>query len=301
MPQKTRNAEARARAQARREQIRKAERRRKFGFIGLWSVVGLVVVLVVVFVVLNNSATKKGGKNVTGAAPASVSADITAIPAAAFASAGVQGVNKTVTGIATLSGGTPVVTDGHPTLIYIGGEFCPYCAAERWAIAAALSRFGTLSGLQITQSSGTDVDPNTATLSFVTTKFTSSYLALSATEAEDRAQKPLDTPPSAAEAAFTKYANASFPFVSINNAYQASVQFSPTILKGMTAVQIAASLKDPNSTVGATILASANILTAGICRVTNGQPGSVCKSSEVVAAAPYLDVHAASTGSSGSG
>ena len=32
-------------------------------------------------------------------------------------------------------------------MLYIGAEYCPYCAAERWSMIVALSRFGTFSGL----------------------------------------------------------------------------------------------------------------------------------------------------------
>ena len=42
---------------------------------------------------------------------------------------------------------TALTSNGKPEILYIGAEFCPYCAAERWAIAVALSRFGTLSPL----------------------------------------------------------------------------------------------------------------------------------------------------------
>lgn len=53
----------------------------------------------------------------------------------------------------------------------------PYCAAERWALAAALSRFGTLSGLSLIRSSPTDVYANTPTLSLAKASYTSKYLA----------------------------------------------------------------------------------------------------------------------------
>ena len=46
-----------------------------------------------------------------------------------------------------------------PAMLYYGAEYCPYCAAERWAMTAALSRFGTWSELKITASSHTDVFP----------------------------------------------------------------------------------------------------------------------------------------------
>ena len=59
---------------------------------------------------------------------------------------------------------------------YIGAEYCPFCAAERWALTVALSRFGTFSGLAGTHSSSTDVYPDTQTLSFYGSHYTSPYL-----------------------------------------------------------------------------------------------------------------------------
>ena len=44
--------------------------------------------------------------------------------------------------------GAPLTSGGKPEMLYIGAEYCPYCAAERWAMIVALSRFGTFSGLR---------------------------------------------------------------------------------------------------------------------------------------------------------
>ena len=41
----------------------------------------------------------------------------------------------------------PLTANGKPEVLYMGAEYCPYCAAERWAMIVALSRFGTFSGL----------------------------------------------------------------------------------------------------------------------------------------------------------
>lgn len=53
----------------------------------------------------------------------------------------------------------------------------PYCAAERWALAAALSRFGTLSGVRLIRSSPTDAYAITPTLSFARSSYASTRLA----------------------------------------------------------------------------------------------------------------------------
>ena len=44
--------------------------------------------------------------------------------------------------------GSPLSSGGKPEVLYVGTEFCPYCAAESWSLIVALSRFGQFSGLQ---------------------------------------------------------------------------------------------------------------------------------------------------------
>src|SRR5438874_585634 len=65
--------------------------------------------------------------------------------------------------------GTPLTKDGKPEVLYIGDEYCPYCAAERWAMAVALSKFGTFTGLRGIRSSSSDAFPSTPTLTFYKT------------------------------------------------------------------------------------------------------------------------------------
>jgi hypothetical protein len=52
-------------------------------------------------------------------------------------------------------------TSGKPIVLYVGGEFCPYSAAERWSPVVALSRFGAFSNLALLRSSSTDMFPDT--------------------------------------------------------------------------------------------------------------------------------------------
>jgi Domain of unknown function (DUF929) len=76
-------------------------------------------------------------------------------------------------------------------IVFVSEESCPFCAAERWSVAVALSHFGTLSHLGTTRSSATDVYPNTATLSFRTVRYQSTELTLRTTELADNAGRPL--------------------------------------------------------------------------------------------------------------
>jgi hypothetical protein len=64
--------------------------------------------------------------------------------------------------------------------------------------------------------------------------------------------------------------------------------FSPQVLHGQSQQQIAAALSNPSSPIAQAVDGSANLLTAAICQVTGGQPGSVCASSTIAAQKAYL-------------
>ena len=91
--------------------------------------------------------------------------------------------------IQTITGNpAPLTANGKPELLYTGAEFCPYCAAERWAMIVALSRFGTFSGLATVQSAVSDGAgnqepyPDTPTFTFAHAAYTSKYLAFGEVE-----------------------------------------------------------------------------------------------------------------------
>jgi hypothetical protein len=56
---------------------------------------------------------------------------------------------------------------------------------------------------------------------------------------------------------------------------------NPELLQGMTWQQIAATLTDTSSKVAQPIIGDANWLTAGICKLTGDQPGSVCSAAPI--------------------
>jgi hypothetical protein len=279
-----RKNEARERARVRREEQRKAERRRQLLTSG--GVV-LAVIAVVVAIVVVKITTSSSNKNANLAVTTTVAGGISGVPAANFDAAG---TGTATGGVAPVSGQPALTANGKPEVLYIGAEYCPYCAAERWAIATALSRFGTFSGLQTTMSSSTDIYPSTATLSFLTATYQSDYLSLVTREIQDRSGKKLQTLTTAETATFAALApKGGIPFLDIGNKYFLNgTQYDPAVLKGLTANQIAQQLSNPTSAVGKGVLGSANQLTAAICTVTDNKPAAVCTSSGVTAAAKTL-------------
>jgi len=256
--------------------------------------VAVVLLLVLVAVLVGKRSSPSGQPTATQQAPKTIAAVASRLASVSPATFNAVGAGS-ATGLKTITGAPALTANGHPEVLYVGGEFCPYCAAERWALAAALSRFGTLSGLHFIHSSPTDGD--IPTLSFYKSGYSSKYLAFAPVEWYGEADDP-STPfghvylqqPTAPEAAlFDKYANGSLPFVDIGNRYIVpAAQYEPEDLAGLSWAQIAAAMQDPSSQVARDIDGAANSLTAAICKVTNGQPGGVCTSAGVRAAAGSL-------------
>ncbi|HKB34341.1 MAG TPA: DUF929 family protein [Candidatus Dormibacteraeota bacterium] len=180
--------------------------------------------------------------------------------------------------------GSPLTgPNGHPEVFYMGAEYCPYCAAERWPMIIALSRFGTFSGLKTTSSSSTDVYPNTPTFTFHGATYTSQYVDFVSVETTDRNQSPLESPTSAQQALVNQYDTAgSIPFVDFGNRYAFSgATYLPDVLGGMSWKAVADSLLNPDSPQAKPILGSANLITAAVCKLTGDQPAIVCSSSTI--------------------
>jgi hypothetical protein len=171
--------------------------------------------------------------------------------------------------------GPPLSIDGKAGIVFVSEESCPFCAAERWPVVIALSHFGTWHHLGATTSSSTDVYPSTATFSFRNATFDSRYLAVRTTELANNAGRslqpvtPLDTelinnydvPPYVNSADQT----GAVPFLDIDNHdVLAGAQYSPQVLAGLSASQIAAQLENPDSPVAIAIDESANALIAAI-------------------------------------
>ncbi|HEX2319810.1 MAG TPA: DUF929 family protein [Streptosporangiaceae bacterium] len=264
-------------------------------------VLALVVALIAIKLAGGSSATAPVHATGNPNNAASVTRAIASVPAATLDKVGAglaypakgsvyPGAIKAVKpSVATLTS-----SDGRPQIVYVGAEYCPFCGAERWALAVALSRFGTFSGLRLIHSSSTDIDPNTPTLSFYKSSYTSRYVLFSATEAQRVDKTPLqpitardkslmatyDAPPYVPSG----YDN-SFPFVDFGNKYViGGASYDPALLANLSWGQVAADLANPSSTVGRAIDATANRITAAICKMTGNKPGDVCTSTGVISA-----------------
>jgi hypothetical protein len=282
-----------------------------------WIAVGLVVIVVAALVIIKvaSGGTAKTGSAAFSPISATNETYLTTVPASVFNTVGITSPIAQVTAPETLKGQpalTATTASGAtvPEVLYIGAEYCPYCAAQRWPTIIALSRFGTWSGLGNMSSYSGDVYPNTPTFTFVRAKYTSKYLVFKSVEEEANylnaagtAYASLQTPTKAEEALVEKYDTSkyikgltsseagSIPFIDFANKFLvAGASYSPTTLAGSTRNNIAAALSNPTSPVTEAIITSANYQTAALCSLTKGLPTNVCTSSGVKVAAKAMKI-----------
>jgi len=289
-----RHQNARQKISAQRAAARRAGTRNRV-LIAVGSVVVVIaIVLAFVFIKLGGKPASAGSGSVTGTAlSASAARDVTSVPASTLNTVGLGSVLKYNQSPISAVRDTALTSNGKAEMLYIGAEFCPYCAAERWAMAVALSRFGTLSPLHGIHSSGTDVDPNTPTLTFYDSTYTSKYLVFTPVENQTIAHTPLQNTTAAQQNLWQKYDSSSsgvgYPFIDFGNQYVITApSYDPGVLAGLTWAQVAAALHNPTSAVAQGADGTANLITAAICKMTKGQPGSVCGSAAVVKASGSL-------------
>lgn len=245
-----------------------------------WATIGTfvsIVLLIALFVVLAHNAS--GGSSTDGKAVSpEVLKQITQVSPEVSATVGTGGLNNP---LKVVSPQVAVLKDasGKPQIVYIGADWCPFCAAQRWSVIVAMSRFGTFSNLHYTSSSGSDSYPNTPTFSFYKSTYTSQYIHFVGVDSEDRngnSIQPLtdeqqslkakyDAPP------YTTQDNAGgIPFIDFGNRYLTlSAGYMPSALANQSQDAIAKALSDPNAASTRGIVGNANYLTAAVCQLIN--------------------------------
>jgi thiol-disulfide isomerase/thioredoxin len=298
------DGDRRARIAAQRDAQRRAEQRRRIYLAGGSILVVAIVAIALVLVKLNGGTPAAASNGPTGAALSTVTKQVEDIPTSVTDKVGSGGVNtglftttQTSTQISnaatqlgsyfgTTNSSAPLTSGGKPEVLYLGGEYCPYCATQRWAMINALSRFGTFSGLTTTHSSSTDVDPNTPTFTFYKSTYTSKYVNFTPVEEYGATSSTvLQTPTAAQQALAQQYDPGSgtgspIPFIDLGNKYVQVgnlAPLSPTLLAGKSWSQVSAAMANPSgSQLGTAEIGNANYMTAAICKLTNNQPATAC-------------------------
>jgi len=263
---------------------RRAEQRRRLLIVG--GSVGLVLVIVVALLVVNGLRKPSSPHIHSGILPTAVARNVTNVPDSTLASVSMGSVPTSGLPIKPIKDAA-LTSAGKPEMLYIGAEFCPYCAAMRWSMAVALSKFGTFGPLQgIHSAPSPEAYPSTATLTFRSQRYSSPYLTLTAIEHQKVNHQTLQPVSKAQEALWVKYGSTSqgpgYPFIDFaNKTVISGPLFSPQVLQGLSWAQIASKLKNPNDPVAKAVDGAANYITASICKMTGDKPGNVCTAAPI--------------------
>ncbi len=249
------------------------------------GIVAVVVVVVGVFVYLANQQ-----KPATVTATSQVFNSITHVDPNLLTTADTGGLDNSIKSLLLPVKSTPVLKGptGKPEFFYMGAEYCPYCAAQRWPMIIALSRFGQFNNPLTPVISS---ESNVPTYSFYKISYTSQYLDFVSVEVEDNQTQPqpLEQLTAQEQQLVTTYdappytqSSGSYPFMDIGNQYVSSGAFyAPDLLIGNSYQQIVDQMKDSNSTLSKSMLGSANYITASLCTLTQNQPATVCTSGAI--------------------
>jgi hypothetical protein len=180
---------------------------------------------------------------------------------------------------------------GRPEVMFVCAEYWAPCAAERWALVMALSKFGAFGNLTGTASSDRESSPSTPTFSFYGAGYSSPYLSLITDELESSVYSPLarEYPllqfPTKQEMSFISdwdvapytSTNGSLPFAYLGGEFLlTSAQYDAGPISKLNFQTAAGLLTSGKSAVSKRLEAAAGYLVADFCALTRDQPASVC-------------------------
>ncbi len=169
--------------------------------------------------------------------------------------------------------------DGKPEVLYIGAEYCPFCAAERWGMIIALMRFGTFSNLHLMTSDAADYSPSTPTFTFYNSTYSSQYISFVSVEQTTNNKTALQQMNSSEEALLADYdPTGGIPFILFaNRSVMVNSNYDPYgTIYGRNWSVIASDIHNSSSLQAQAIVGTANLITAQICEMDNNTPASVC-------------------------
>lgn len=121
------------------------------------AVVGVLIVVIILVGVRVNGMNNDASRSTNPSTPSRQASstllnEVTGFNLRVANAVGVSSPATPVTPPVQITGQPALASHGRPELVYVGAEYCPFCAAERWPLAVALGRFGTFSRLGLTDS-----------------------------------------------------------------------------------------------------------------------------------------------------
>lgn len=174
-----------------------------------------------------------------------------------------------------------ITQDGKLVFIYIGAEYCPFCAAERWAIVMALSHFGNWSNLQPIYSAPPQIEPNypnIPTYTFVNAIYKSNQIAFWSVELTNRYNNvSLQKMNSIEQQLFNTYdPSGSIPFISVGGIYfRIGSGVSPALFVGLSFQDVLQQINSKQGPIYQTVFQESQQLTNAILNALNILAGHV--------------------------
>ena len=188
-----------------------------------------------------------------------------------------------------LNSSTQLAVNGKPQILYIGAEYCPFCAAERWAMVMALMRFGNFTTLHFITSSPSDAAaPSIPSFTFYNSTYNSQYVNFTAFELtrnifENGTYPRLQNLSSAYQSIIAGTdPQQSIPYINFANAsVMVGSNLDPTLMSAQDWNYVLDQAYTNSTPLSQQLVGATNLITAQICKLTNNTPSNVCS-------APYI-------------
>ena len=195
----------------------------------------------------------------------------------------------------TRHAGHPLTAGGKPEILYVGTQYCPYCAAENWALLVALGRFGVFTGVSEIRSASYPPVPPLDSWTFYGSSYSSEYLTFVPVEmysnvlvrpgadphraASYRVLQKL-TPAQRALMNGADKSQGTTPFTDFaGQAVLIGSPTSPSALEHLTWSQLISALRAHRGYAAETVIGAADYITAELCTLTGNRPASACPGS----------------------
>lgn len=171
--------------------------------------------------------------------------------------------------------GAPLYASGKVELLFIGAQYCPHCAGQRWAIVKALNQFGTFSNV----TSSANDDGTIPTFNLHDASYTSRYVAFVHRDLEDRSHNTLDSLSSDEQSIFSQLdPSGGIPLITVGGYALLGDGYDLSLIQGKSfkGVQQAMQRANRSNPLVSAINGEANSIAAFICHADKMQPQSVC-------------------------
>lgn len=173
---------------------------------------------------------------------------------------------------------------GRTLVFFLGAGFCPFCAAERWAIVEALKNFGAWHNLLEDFSAEKDEKYlNIPTFNFLKARYSSEHIEFQAVETADRYFKPIDSDGNDRYGVLENYnPDHIIPFTLVDGQFmQVGCGYSPKLFEALDHKKVREQLLDRISTLGSAIKNEADYLSTMICYALKNKAEGVCTESRI--------------------